>query len=71
MVVKTTLSDDPISAEGLSLNYVFDGTTFYGATPEAPVAQMPYRYIHAPEVLAEGGGILCITYNFKVHSNQL
>ena len=65
VVVKTKLSDDPISAEGLSLNYVFDGTTFYGATPEAPVPQMPYRYIHAPEVLAEGGGIQCITYNFK------
>ncbi len=69
--VPTVLSEDPISAEGLSLNYVFDGTTFYGATPEAPVAQMPYRYIHAPEVLAEGGGIHCITYNFKEHPNQL
>jgi len=32
VTVKTTLSDDPISADGLSLNYVFDGTTFYGAT---------------------------------------
>jgi agmatine deiminase len=68
--VATVLSKDPISAEGLSLNYVFDGTTFYGATPEAPVPQMPYRYIHAPEVLAEGGGIHCITYNFNEHPNQ-
>ena len=71
VTVKTTLSDDPISAEGLSLNYVFDGTTFYGATPEAPVSQMPYIYIHAPEVLTEGGGLHCITYNFKEHPNQL
>ena len=70
VVVKTTLSDDPISAEGLSLNYVFDGTTFYGATPEAPISQMPYRYIHAPEVLAEGGGLHCITYNFKESPKQ-
>lgn len=69
--VPALLSEDPISAEGLSLNYVFDGTTIYGATPEAPVAQMPYRYIHAPEVLAEGGGIHCITYNFKEYPNQL
>jgi hypothetical protein len=71
VTVKTTLSDDPISAEGLSLNYVFDGTTFYGATPEAPVPQMPYRYINAPEVLAEGGGMHCITYNYKEQPNQL
>jgi len=69
--VPTVLSEDPISAEGLSLNYVFDGTAFYGATPEAPVPQMPYRYIHAPEVLAQGGGIHCITYNFKEQPNQL
>lgn len=26
-------------------------------------------YIHAPEVLAEGGGIHCITYNFKNNPN--
>lgn len=26
-------------------------------------------YIHAPEVLAEGGGIHCITYNFKNKPN--
>lgn len=70
VMVKATLSDDPISAEGLSLNYVFDGTTFYGATPEAPISQMPYRYIHAPEVLAEGGGLHCITYNFKESPKQ-
>lgn len=68
--VKTTLSDDPISAEGLSLNYVFDGKFFYGATPEPPVPQMPYRYIHAPQVLADGGGIHCITYNFNTNPNQ-
>jgi hypothetical protein len=71
VTVKTTLSDDPISAEGLSLNYVFDGTTFYGATPEAPVFQMPYHYIHAPEVLAEGGRIHGSTFNFNEYPNPL
>jgi hypothetical protein len=64
--VTTILSEDPISAEGLVLNYVFDGQVHYGISPTPVLPDVPYQFIAAQNVLREGGGLHCITANFKI-----
>jgi hypothetical protein len=64
--VTTILSEDPISAEGLVLNYVFDGQVHYGISPTLVLPDVPYQFIAAQNVLRAGGGLHCITANFKI-----
>ena len=61
----TTLGDDPISAEGFILNYVFDGQTHFSTSSTPVLPDVPYQFISAENVLKEGGGLHCITANFK------
>ena len=68
--VPTVLSKDLISAEGLILNYVYDGKVHYGTSLTPVLPDVPYQYISAKNVLKEGGGLHCITYNFKEYPDQ-
>lgn len=62
--IPTVLSNDPISAEGLVLNYVFDSSTCYGISDMPLFNTVNYVYVNAEHVLKEGGGLHCITWSY-------
>jgi agmatine/peptidylarginine deiminase len=48
------------------LNYVFDGQVHYGISSTPVLPDVPYQFVSAQNVLREGGGLHCITANFKI-----
>ena len=64
--VETVVSDDPISAEGLILNFVKYKQLIYSTSDKLRIPKHVTIFIECNDILSLGGGLHCLTWNYLI-----